>query len=307
MSHKKQHWIPQSYLSAWCDPNTPKGQEPYVWRFSKDGGAVQKKAPKNIFWETDMYTIRQPDAQRDLVLEHGLSELESSFVRIRREKLASRLELEPEERLLVQFFVAAMEARTASQRDHQRDQWGNVLRVADDLAEKMAQASPEERERFAAIQPISSDIADSLSHEQVRELAKNPLQQAMFPRILGQIRHFAQMHMAIIETGTQPGFITSDAPCVWFDPEAYKRPPFYQTLGLVYRTIEITLPISPEQVIVISWHKELEGYKQAENELVVEGINRRTRFHCKEYFIVNQSMTREIWFDRGKPPENFSP
>ena len=37
MEHKKQHWVPESYLTAWCDPGTPADQEPYVWRFSKDG------------------------------------------------------------------------------------------------------------------------------------------------------------------------------------------------------------------------------------------------------------------------------
>ena len=35
--HKKQHFIPRSYLESWCDPKTPHGQNPYIWLFSKDG------------------------------------------------------------------------------------------------------------------------------------------------------------------------------------------------------------------------------------------------------------------------------
>jgi len=42
--HKRQHFVPQAYLKAWCDPDVPAGQEPYGWRFSKDG-EVRRKAP----------------------------------------------------------------------------------------------------------------------------------------------------------------------------------------------------------------------------------------------------------------------
>jgi hypothetical protein len=53
LKHKSQHFIPRSYLAAWRDPETPEGQEPYVWRFSKDGSQSKNKAPQNIFTETD--------------------------------------------------------------------------------------------------------------------------------------------------------------------------------------------------------------------------------------------------------------
>lgn len=67
-THEKQHFVPQAYLRAWCDPTTPDGQEPYVWRFNKDGSDARRKAPAKIFRETDMYTIPLPGGGRDLVL-----------------------------------------------------------------------------------------------------------------------------------------------------------------------------------------------------------------------------------------------
>jgi hypothetical protein len=306
MSHKKQHFIPQSYLAAWCDPETPEDHEPYVWRFSKDGRVVQNKAPKNIFWENNMYTIQRSDGHGDLVLEHGLSELESSFVKIRREKLANRLELSIKEKLLVQVFVAAMQTRTTLQRDHFKNQWGNVLELANDLAGNMAKASPEDRKIISSTQPISSSRNISFTHEEVSKLAKEPLQEMLLPMIVTQTTHFALMHMAILGTSLKPGFITSDAPCVLFDPQANKRPPLYQVPGLMYKTIEITFPISPEQLIVISWHHDYEGYKQVDDELFIDNINHRTRFHCGEYFVVNQNLKKGIWFDSGRPPADSS-
>ena len=45
------------------------------------------------------------------------------------------------------------------------------------------------------------------------------------------------MHMAILNTDDEVGFLTSDQPCVWFDPEAYKRPAMYRSIGLGYKSV----------------------------------------------------------------------
>jgi len=307
MDHKKQHWIPRSYLSAWCDPDAPENHEPYVWMFAKDGKTSKHKAPKNIFLENEMYTIHRVDGERDLQLEYGLQGLEDSFARLSRDKLINRIELSPEETAHMLLFIAAMTARTASQRDHMQDQWGEALKMMDSLSEQVSGMTEEEKRKFAAMQPLSSSSSSSgksLSHEQVRKLAKKPLQQTMFPMIISQSTIFSQMHMAIIGTIVEPGFITSDSPCVWFDPEAYKRPPFYQTVGLVYETVEVTLPISPKQCILLSWNEKYKGYIEINHEQIIDELNRRTRFQCNEYFIVNKNIKKDIWFDPGDEPDD---
>lgn len=305
MNHRKQHWIPQSYLSAWCDPDTPENHKPYVWMFSKDGIRAKPKAPKNIFWENELYTIHSTGGFRDLTLEHGLKGLEESFARIRREKLKLRLKLSVEDRVYLLLFIAAMKVRTVSQRNHMQSQWGNALKMMDNLAESMSKMTPDERKKFAEIQPlISSKSGASLSHEQVRGLAKKPLQYAMFPMMITQAEIFSKMHIAIIGTTIKPGFITSDSPCVWFDPDAYKRPPFYRGSGLACEKIEVTLPVSPEQIIFISWNNKFEGYMELNHEQVVDELNRRLRFSCDEYFLVNQNIKKDIWFYPGVEPED---
>lgn len=304
MSHRKQHWIPQSYLSAWCDPDIPENHEPYVWMFSKDGHTAKHKAPKNIFWENEMYTIHRGNGERDLTLEHGLQGLEDFFARLRRDKLINRIELTPEDRALLLLFVAAMKVRTISQRDHMQKQWGEALKMMDSLAEQVAKMTKEEKEKFAAMQPLSSGSGKSLSREQVHNLASKPLQHTLFPMIISQANIFSQMHIAIIGAKITPGFITSDSPCVWFDPEAYKRPPFYRAVGLGYKTVEVTLPVSPEQIILISWNEQYDGYMELNYDQIVDELNRRTRFHSEEYFIVNKNIKKDIWFDPGAEPED---
>ena len=175
----------------------------------------------------------------------------------------------------------------------------------DDVAENMLKMTIEDRKKFAAMQPLSSsDSGESLSHDQVRNLANKPLQHTLFPMIVSQAKLLSHMHMAIIGTTVKHGFITSDSPCVWFDPEAYKRPPLYRAIGLGYKTVEVTLPISPEQAIYISWNKEFNGYKEVNSEQAINELNRLTRCLCDKYFIVNKNIKKDIWFDPGVEPED---
>jgi len=69
---KKQHYVPQFYLREFLDPNTPLGQDPYVWVFAKDGKKKQRRAPKNILWKTELYTLDVEGAKR-YELEQALS------------------------------------------------------------------------------------------------------------------------------------------------------------------------------------------------------------------------------------------
>jgi hypothetical protein len=88
MQRSRQHYVPSSYLKAWCEPETPTGQTPYVWIIAKDRSSTNKRAPDNIFKERELYTIRLPDGSRDLTLEEGLAGLEKDFCRIRREVIS---------------------------------------------------------------------------------------------------------------------------------------------------------------------------------------------------------------------------
>ena len=102
-----------------------------------------------------------------------LGGLEDRFVRILRDRISKQLKLNAADRILLSAFVAAAQIRTTQSRDHHASQWWNVLRIADDIAEAMAKATPEQR---AAPQKVLSGGGPSLTHEQVRQLAAAPLQ-----------------------------------------------------------------------------------------------------------------------------------
>jgi Protein of unknown function (DUF4238) len=46
--------------------------------------------------------------------------------------------------------------------------------------------------------------------------------------------------------------LTSDTPCVWFDKGEYERPRPRYAGGLASPTIEVTMPLSPRQMIVFA-------------------------------------------------------
>ena len=126
MDHRKQHWVPSSYLESWCDPDLPPHYTPYVWRFPKHGGKGQPKAPSKIFAETDFYTIHLPDGKRDLSLEHGLATLEEKFCHIRKTRIDNREPLNSAETVWFCAFIAAMHVRTPAQRNALRQQWDTL-------------------------------------------------------------------------------------------------------------------------------------------------------------------------------------
>lgn len=301
--HKKQHFIPSCYLKAWCDPECPPEQTPYIWVFEKESKIGKRKAPDNVFHEKDMYTIRDESGGRDLTIEHGLSQLEGMFAKIRKKKLHLQRALSDDDHFKICVFIAAMHARTRSQLDHVSNQWSAPLKMADDLAESMKTATREEKLAMSQISSASiSSKGASFTHEKVREIVEDPVGTMLLPMINVTAPLYSKLDFAVLTTDHKLGFITTDSPCVFHDPEGYKRPPMYRGPALMYDTIEISLPISPTHCILLN-RKGFKGYIKVE-DIVVNEFNRRHRFYASKAFIVNQNDVEDLWFDRGVEPED---
>jgi hypothetical protein len=300
MEHKNQHFVAKCYLEAWCDTDCPPGYTPYVWRFSKDGKELKKKSPEKIFRESEMYTIHLDDGSRDLTLEQGLNQLESLFVNIRDKKIRQREPLDIESRIWLCAFMAASQARTRAQEKHQKRQWEKPLKMMESLIDQRRKINP--TERIITTANVTQKDDPSLSYSEVKIIAEKPMQTLLVPMINSQIQLLSKLDVAIFTTKDKIGFITSDVPCVWFDPQAYKRPPMYRAPALMYKTTEITLPISPNEIVCLNQHG-VNGYFESPEELVDE-FNKRTRFCADEYFVVNSNFKKDDWFDPGQEPED---
>ena len=288
MDHSKQHWIPSSYLEAWCDPDLPSGYEPYVWRIPKDGGEGQRKAPRKIFAEADFYTIHLPDGRRDLRLEHGLGTLEAKFCQIRDTRIASREPLNSEEKVWFCAFIAAMHFRTRAQRNAFQQQWGHTLDVAEDLQRALATMTPEQLQKHRPQRSLGGTRGQSLTIDDVKKLAKEPIQRMLPSIIEADLPVLARMNLSIFTTEDDIGFITSDHPCVRFIPGGDRRPPMLHA-----RRIEVTMPVSPNSLALLCW-ADVSAYEKG-TPAELDNANRHQQIACDEYFIVRRNATKAVW------------
>jgi len=303
MAYKKQHYIPKCYLKAWCDPDTPKKHTPYIWSFEKNYRNGKNKAPDNIFHETDLYTIWDEDGNRDLRIEHGFSGLEKQFSSIRRKKLSLKKDLTHDEHFLVCMFMATMHSRTIAQIENLGNMFKPVLKVMEDMMEHMKTATEEEKENLARYSKhnLSTD-SEKMDYDDVKTMVKKPMATMMLPMIKTETPLLTKLDFAILCTTEKQGFITSDNPCIWIDPEAYKRPPLYQSPALMYDSIEIIFPISPNQCILLN-RKGINGYIDFDVQSV-NNSNRIIRSHSHQSYISNQNTTHDYWFLEDKEPED---
>src|SRR5215207_7408762 len=248
--HKKQHFVPATYLKAWCDKDSPEDYKPYVWIYPKEGGKAKHKPPEKIFWENDFYTIKKLNGERDLVLDHGLAQLESRFANLRDRKLGHRKPLTSQDMGVLCAFTAAMYSRTKVRRGFLKEQWQAVVDLGNKMEEWAKNASKEDLEwaRTALHTPHKNN--QSLSMDEVRQIADSPIQSSLRAEIATVAPALFKMQFVILDTSDISTFITSDNPCIWFDPDLYKKPVPPGAGGLISPTIEISLPLSPTQYIL---------------------------------------------------------
>jgi hypothetical protein len=298
--HSDQHFVPNSYLKPWRDPETPSGQEPWVWRFSKNGDEARRKAPKNIFTETDIYTVTAADGSRDLTLEHGLSQLENDYCAIRA-KLLAHEQLTSAEHLSLCVFTAAMKARSKAQRDHQGGQWGEVFEMMRSMNEQFKNSTPDQLDALSRMSAPPSG-GPSLSFDDVKRIVEQPMGALLAPTISAVAPILHTMDMGLVSNSNPQGFITSDNPCIWYDPELVRMPPFYRHPSLMSPTIEVILPIAPSHMLLFN-RRGFDSIFVAPDD-VVQFYNRASRFHADVYFVTNCHTTKPFWFQQEELPDD---
>jgi hypothetical protein len=296
-SHKAQHFVPQCYLKAWVDPRSCglPNVTPYIWRCERDGSSIRPRSPKNLFTETDIYTIVTPEGRRDLRLEKTLGTIEDKFTRIRKTVFERREALSGEDLAWVHAFVATAKARTQAMRDHHVDQLGRIRARMEELQRDMMKLPPEKRLATARALGRPSDSSRAIGIDDVRRLEENPLPAVIRANLTAASKIMPSMSLAVLESDDLIGFITSDTPCVWFDPDAHKRPLWMRSPGLATPSVEITLPISPRQCLFFSHVADFGGYRRVP-DWIVDELNRRQVAFAMSTIVSQSDQTRSVWF-----------
>lgn len=285
-----QHWVDRAYLEVWCDPNCPEEWEPFVWVFDATTRKGRRRAPKNIFKEPHMYTMPEGGKGDPLSLEKSLQKLCDEFLRVRDAKVLYGRKLDGQDLAWLCMFAAAKFARTPKNRAHTRATWGHMADVVEDLAKGSGKDSSGEIPVF--VKGLEgSEMKTSL--RRLREIEAHPLQRMLAPAVFAMSEQLARIPLIILHNEAAPGFVTSDAPVVLFNPTA--RMP-----GLGHPDTEVTLPLTPHHMLIWSgrFRAERNGYYIDVDMDMVDIMNRRTLYFCDKEFVVQTSSVRDEWFGR---------
>ncbi len=272
-----------------------------VWHFSKDATKAHKENPKKIFYKKDIYTIHTEDGDRVLTLEENLSRIEYKFSKLRQEKIQQHKILSSMERLYLFMFICAMLSRTPTFEKEQVDQWGEIYDWALQFQNAFDEASPQKKESMInALGKMPDDNkSKGMSLVDIKETIKNPIQKFLPLYVTKIASMMMQMPFFILETDDSNIFITSDNPCVWYDPSVYKNPRPFGAGGLISETIEISIPLSPYQLLFLGNKITVSGqYMFISDHKIINNFNYRTRMNSN-YFISNSSKIHPGWFMFG--------
>ena len=283
MEYKNQHWITEAYLKAWRDHLTPNGA--FVWVVTKNDHKVFSKAQRTLFSESDFYTTYDESGKRNLELERELKKIEDKFILLRDRKLQQHKPLSGEDRKTLALFISSIYARTKRQKEEGKEIWKDYIEMVDGLPIYLSSAIKQ--------MPEYRDVVNLHS--------KQPMLFHLFSFINTTAPHLYQMRCVIYETNTMPGIITSDNPCLWFDPSVYNphHPKTY--FGIGSPSLNIILPVSPKQFLILK-NTRGDGYvdlqkNPEDEEEFVDLINCFTASNCEEYIVVNQKTYKEKWFE----------
>jgi hypothetical protein len=149
----------------------------------------------------------------------------------------------------------------------------------------------------SAMQPLPGEETPSLTMEDVEGIVEQPVQALLVPTIESATPLLAHMPFGVIDTDDSPGFIASDAPCVWFDPALLKKPQRLGAGGLISPSIQVSMPLSPRQLVIFGhWLKANGGHLRLEpDNPLVDQLNQRVCRFADEYVVVNQNVFKPAW------------
>lgn len=300
----KQHFVPRAYLSAFTDPDTPSGQEPYLWVYERDGEAPYARSPRKVAVRTHYYSF--PDELGDLneSIEELLSKIESQAIPVLRllQNDVDIASLTAEQREALAVFIAFLAVRTPRFRDH-------IEKFMADIGKKVGPLSAQDPEYFERTMKRVAAAKGKSPPEDIERLRQyilsgdydvktNPaisLQSLLevAPTIAEYVYRFNWRMLRAPSSSS--GFLTSDHPLVLIST---KKLPGIYGIGAGWETpwMEATLPIAPRRCLLISQHHP-PGFEEVSDSIVSE-VNLRTAAHAAHE--VYSSVQIDAW-DLNRP------
>jgi hypothetical protein len=257
MIPKRQHFIPRLHLQHFAG-SQPKGQ---LWTYDAIAAKAWSAIPAETAVQTHFYSAEKSDGTMDTRIEAFLSEMEGRAAPVYQDLLRGIIPKNSQARVDFAQFLALMYVRTPAMRRmaaeiHGREvQIRNYAYASDDRAfealtrrveqEKGALIDPQVKERIykAMCAPTGYEVIVPKEQTLHALAASDKLAPILF-----------KMKWCLV-FADHGFFITSDNPLVReVDPKT--RHPIYGDHGFLNKTAEVTFPLSPRVVLLLSWNEK---------------------------------------------------
>lgn len=259
------HFIPKMYLKRFVDPDTPAGQEPFLWVFDMAKKEWKKRAPVNVASKTNFYII-EGEIDNVEAVEHFLSMIENK-TKLILDKMDKNSIMSIEDRWLFSFFIASLILRTPFMRDRYRF---HIEKSAFEIFDKLSkdkelfEARKKEYELKAGI-----ILPESFSHEKLdpreHKISANPLfvKNLSIYLLIKYMEELANLIYSMVWTivfSTDGLFITSDFPVQYCVNIKNMEDDAEIVIRMRNSDTQVTLPISKSNCFVATWDRKMPKY-----------------------------------------------
>lgn len=225
----RDHYVSRFHLRGFTDPSENKPQEPWLWVGDCATGSIERRAPKNVAWSTDLFAGPGGLADRDVSIEAYLATHVESPAAFALRGFVSRPSGQrsavPAE---VGRYLAWAAARSVSMRQLYQS-WIDDSPDPDDVVvmepppngfEQIAPVALSHRMEhldFGIRDDVAPEDVDLLRREGWRLLLTNEdfLELVHLQAWYFQVRFFPRLRWVILDAPPNGNFIIGDRPVVW--------------------------------------------------------------------------------------------
>jgi hypothetical protein len=278
---KSQHHIPVLHLRNFVGPD-PKG---HVWTYDKQARSARSSIPEETGFETHFYSVERDDGTMDTTIEALLAEIESKAAPVYRD-LADGKICHGQPKSDFANFLACMFARTLSM----RRMFAEVLSRGVQIRNYAYGTSEKAFESFIKRSEKGQLPLDQEGKEALRTALTDPSQFVIEISREATLRNlkimdrltpiFFSMGWSLVHP-KHGYFITSDNPLARAsDPKLHS--PTFGDGGFLNKTVEVTFPLSPSTMLLMTWADNPLPLFEVARE-AVEGWNMMRAAHAERF------------------------
>lgn len=278
---KSQHHVPVLHLRNFAGPD-PKG---HVWTYDKQTGRARSSIPEETGFETHFYSVERDDGTMDTRIEDVLAEIESKAAPVYRDLVTGKM-CEGQPKSDFANFIACMFARTLSMRrmfaevlsrgaQIRNHAYGTNEKAFESLIKRSGKdRAPLDQEGKEALRAALTDPSQFII-EISREATLRGL------KVMDRLTPiFFNMGWSLVYA-KHGYFITSDNPLARAsDPKS--RSSTYGDGGFLNQTVEVTFPLSPSTILLLTWADNPSPMFEVSRD-AVEGWNMMRAAHAERF------------------------